>query len=296
MSAPTRIFVSYSHEDRRWLNELKLVLTPLIRDERIALWDDREISAGMQWRPEIETQLRTANVGVLLVSANFFASRFISDVELPAILKRAEQNTLRLLWIAVSPSLVSETPLNKFQAVNDPKRPIDMLEKPQRMKAWVEIAEAIKDASGISAIAGALGAIDDSYNLVRSVVLGPETPAAQHPVAQYSAQSDTVAFTAHELSVTITAADMDQLDKESLALIQMYEDSMQQRFDRIRKLYPSRILPNGDIDTTVELQLRNLARPMCEDLNNILNFLAGMGKYLDDHYHSYRQLCSQLGS
>jgi internalin A len=137
MSAPTRIFVSYSHEDSRWLNELNLVLAPLIRDERIALWDDKAISSGMQWRPEIEAQLRTANVGVLLVSANFFASRFISDVELPAILKRAEQNTLRLLWIAVSPSLVSQTPLYKFQAVNDPKRPIDSMDKPQRLKVWV---------------------------------------------------------------------------------------------------------------------------------------------------------------
>src|ERR1700761_5734231 len=224
MSAPTRIFVSYSHKDSRWVNERKLVLAPLIRDERIALWDDDEISAGMQWRGEIEAQLRTANVGVLLVSANFLASQFISDVELPVILKRAEQNTLRLLWVAVSPALVSQTPLTKFQAVNDPNQPIDMLDKPQRMKAWVKIAEAIKDASGISAIAGALGAIDDSYNLLRSVVLGPGTPPAQHPVAQYSAQSDTVAFTAHELTGTITAADMERLDKESLALIQMYED------------------------------------------------------------------------
>jgi len=244
----------------------------------------------------IEAQLRTANVGVLLVSSSFFASNFIADVELPVILKRAEQNTLRLLWIAVSHSLVAETPLYKFQAANDPGRPIDMMDRPQRMKAWVKIAETIKDASGISAIAGALGVVDESYNLIRSVVLGPAAPPAQHPVAEYSAKSDTVAFTAHGTTVTITAADMEQLDKESLELIQMYEDSMQQQFDRIRKIYPFRILPSGEVDTTVEVQLRNLARPMCADLDNILNFLAGMGKALHDHYHRYRMLCAQLNS
>jgi hypothetical protein len=158
------------------------------------------------------------------------------------------------------------------------------------MQARVKIGEVIKDATGVSAVARALGAIDESYNLVRSVVLGPAVPPEPHPMAQYSASSDTVAFTAHGTTVVITAADMDQLDKDSLELIQMYEDSMQQRFDRIKKLYSSRVLPSGDIDGDVERQLRNLAKPMCEDLDNIINFLSGLGKYLHDHYHKYRQL------
>jgi hypothetical protein len=85
-----------------------------------------------------------------------------------------------------------------------------------------------------------------------------------------------VAFTAVGTTVTVTAADMQQLDKDSLELTQMHEDSMQQRFDRIKKLYPSRVLPKGGIDGDVERPLRNLAKPMCEDLDNIINVLAGM--------------------
>ena len=71
----------------------------------------------------------------------------------------------------------------------------------------------------------------------------------------------------------------------------MYEDSMQERFDRIKKVYPSRILPNGDVDSDVDRQLRNLAKPMCEDLKHIVDFLASMGKHLHDHYQKYYQLC-----
>jgi hypothetical protein len=296
MSAPVRVFVSYSHADRDWLNELKLVLTPLIRAERIAFWEDTAIPAGTKWKAEIETQLHTTNVAVLLVSASFLASDFIDRVELPVILQRANKNELRLLWIAVGYSLVAETPLSGFQAVNDPSRPLDTLDRPQRMAAWVKIGETIKDAVGVSSVAGALGTIDESYNLVRSVVLGPATSPESHPIAQYSASNDTVAFTAYGTTVTVTADDMARLDKDSLELIQMYEDSMQQRFDRIKKLYPSRVLPSGDIDTEVDRQLRSLAKPMCEDLDNIINFLASMGKYLHDHYHKYRQLCGQLRS
>jgi hypothetical protein len=110
-----------------------------------------------------------------------------------------------------------------------------------------------QEAVGVSAVAGALGAIDDSYNLVRSVVLGAETEPEPHPIAQYSARDDTVAFAAHRTTITITAQDRELLDKDSLELIQMYEDSMQQRFDRINKLYPSRILPNGTVNFEISL-------------------------------------------
>jgi hypothetical protein len=54
------------------------------------------------------------------------------------------------------------------------------------METWVRIGEAVKEAVGVSAVAGALGAIDDSYNLVRSVVLGAETEPEPHPIAQLS--------------------------------------------------------------------------------------------------------------
>jgi len=48
------------------------------------------------------------------------------------------------------------------------------------------------------------------------------------------------------------------------------------------------------MDEDVYKQLRKLARPMCQDMNEILNFLSGMGKPLEDHYPRYRALCHEL--
>jgi hypothetical protein len=296
MPSPARLFVSYSHEDKRWLEELRLALSPWIRENRIDFFADTEIAPDSEWRREIESRLTGANVAVLLVTTKFLDSDFIQNVELPVILEQARIGSLRLLWVPVGHSLVLETPLGQFQAAVDLKRPLDTLPPSQRSKKWVEIAQSIKEAVGVSAVGRTLESIDESYNVIRSIAEGHVTPPENHSVARYSVQADRVDFTAYGTTVTISAEDMRNLDKDSLELIQMYEDSMEQRFERIKKLYPSRVLPDGEIDADVERQLRNLAKPMCEDLHRILDFLAGMGKYLTDHYHRYRLLCEQLQS
>ena len=43
MPDPPKIFVSYSHSDKRWLNTLRAHLKPLEREGVINLWADDEI-------------------------------------------------------------------------------------------------------------------------------------------------------------------------------------------------------------------------------------------------------------
>lgn len=47
MSSPsgtsTRVFVSYSHRDKKWLERLQIHLKPLVRAGNIDLWDDTRI-------------------------------------------------------------------------------------------------------------------------------------------------------------------------------------------------------------------------------------------------------------
>jgi hypothetical protein len=63
-----RVFISYSHKDKRWLSRLLVHLQPLDRDGRIDLWADRRIKPGENWIEEIESALLEARVAVLLVS------------------------------------------------------------------------------------------------------------------------------------------------------------------------------------------------------------------------------------
>jgi pimeloyl-ACP methyl ester carboxylesterase len=141
-----RVFVSYSHKDHKLLEELEIALSPDIRAGAIDVWDDTKIKAGKDWKSEIQNTLAEAGVGLLLVSQDFLASDFIASDELPDLLKAAEDETVQILWIPASASNYEATGIAKFQAVIDPKKPLDQMTKPKRKAALVEIAKAIEDA------------------------------------------------------------------------------------------------------------------------------------------------------
>jgi TIR domain len=88
---PVKIFCCYAHEDEALLNRLKSHLKPLERQGLIELWNDRDISAGVEWEREIETQLDTAQVILLLVSPSFMISDFCYSKQMKRGMERHEQ-------------------------------------------------------------------------------------------------------------------------------------------------------------------------------------------------------------
>jgi hypothetical protein len=149
----TPVFVSYSHQDKKWLERLQVHLKPLVRAGDIDLWDDTRIQPGTDWKAEIDRALVSARVAVLLVSADFLASDFVQDQELPVLLEAAEQRGTRILPVIVSHSLFTDSPLGRFQAINAPDKPLEQLSKAGRDKALSDLVRAI--AAGLSGEAGA---------------------------------------------------------------------------------------------------------------------------------------------
>ena len=136
------IFVSYCQMDREWLDRLLTHLNPSERSS-VEVWDDLRIEAGMRWRDEIDAVLKAAKVAVVLVSADYLASEFIADNELPFLLEAAQEHGTHILPIIVSPCSFERTVLNRFQAVNAPSSPLTRKSPQEQESTFARVAEAI---------------------------------------------------------------------------------------------------------------------------------------------------------
>lgn len=144
-----KVFISYSHRDRRHLNRLRVHLRPLERTLSIDLWDDTRIQAGAKWREEISDAIDAASVAILLVSADFLASNFIADNELPPLLSAAKQRGMTILPVILGHCrFMHSAELAEFQAVNNPSRPLVNLPVAERERVWLHLSESVEAAQG----------------------------------------------------------------------------------------------------------------------------------------------------
>ena len=93
------VFISYSHRDEGWKDRLVSHLKALEIEPEV--WDDLWIVAGANWLPKIEAAMNPAAVAILLVSADFLASRFFQDIDV--LLERRRDEGLRVIPLFVRP-------------------------------------------------------------------------------------------------------------------------------------------------------------------------------------------------
>ncbi len=145
-SGPVTLFYSYAHKDEELRNQLDKHLRLLERHGLITSWYDREIRAGDDWAIEIDTHLETAQIILLLISADFLASDYCYGVEMKRALERHLTGEARVIPIILRPVDWKLDPiLSGLQALpTDGKPVITWSSSPPYDAAFEDIAKGIR--------------------------------------------------------------------------------------------------------------------------------------------------------
>lgn len=137
------VFISYSHKDERYRQELGTALASLRHEELISEWHDRQIQGGEQWDEKIKTQLEKSDIILLLLSADFIASDYVRKNEIPAAIARHERGEAVVIPVFIRQFDYSQNaPYAKLQGYPDKLLPVDKW--PNRDEAYFTVAQGIR--------------------------------------------------------------------------------------------------------------------------------------------------------
>jgi internalin A len=137
-----QLFYSYSHEDESLRNKLEIHLKILQRRGLIETWNDRKIEAGDDWRLQIDKNLENADIILLLVSANFFASDYAYEKEMGRALERQRNGEARVIPIIVRDANLNGAPFAGLQYL--PSNGQAVSEWKSKDSAWRDVSEGIE--------------------------------------------------------------------------------------------------------------------------------------------------------
>ena len=150
MPQPYQIFTIYAREDAQYLKELRGQLRPLENAGRIKVWSDREINPGVEWEKEIVQHLDTADIILILVSADYYDSAYIHEVEIKYALARHEKGEAKVLPIIVRPVDFSDDPIiSRLQVLPTDSKPVTDRHWQNRDDAWLDVVAGVKRTLGI---------------------------------------------------------------------------------------------------------------------------------------------------
>lgn len=139
---PIHIFYSYAQEDESLLKEIDKHLSVLKRKGHITTWYKGNISAGTEISSEVNKHLNTADIILLIISADFLASDEYYGVEMRQALARHDANNARVIPILARPVNIQGTPFSKLQALPSNGLPIRRWETQD--DAFIDTANGIR--------------------------------------------------------------------------------------------------------------------------------------------------------
>lgn len=139
---PIPSFCSYSSKDDAYRERFQVALAVLEREGLLTMWEFRSLEAGTEWDIEIRKHLHAAKLIFLLLSPDFFASRYSVEEELATALQRHAAGTARVVPIIVRPCDWLHTDLRKLQALPKDGKAITEWLNPDA--AWQDVTNGIR--------------------------------------------------------------------------------------------------------------------------------------------------------
>jgi hypothetical protein len=142
--------ISFSPEDCEWKDQLVRHLRVLVRFAGIELWTVDRVQGGDNWRQEVDAALDRADIALLLISADFLASDFLQDVEVPKLLHRREQGGLTIIPVLLRSCFWTAHPwLQAFRPLPVSGEPVASFLGDGRDRALTEIVAEVALRAGI---------------------------------------------------------------------------------------------------------------------------------------------------
>ena len=138
-----KIFISYSHQDESYKDELQSWLKSLQYSIEINVWEDRQILIGNDWMAEIAKGMEAADFIILLISKDFLASDFIQDIEVKRAFERHEIGDAVVMPVIIRPCFWQQKPISDVQVVPKDGKPVTTFE--DQDEAWLEVLQRIKE-------------------------------------------------------------------------------------------------------------------------------------------------------
>lgn len=137
-----KLFYSYSHKDEGLREALEAHLSLLKRQGVIQEWHDRKISAGADWKGQIDSHLASADIVLLLVSADFIASDYCFDIEMQKALEQNNAGRSRVIPVILRSVDWTSAPFGKLQALPKDAKPITSWANPD--EAFTSVAIGLR--------------------------------------------------------------------------------------------------------------------------------------------------------
>ena len=138
------VFFSYSHKDEALRDQLETHLALLKNQGLIDAWYDRRIIAGDEVDNAIFSKLETAEIILLLVSADFLSSAYCYSREMARAMERHQAGDARVIPVILRHCVWHGAPFGKLMAAPKDGKPITSW--PDRDEALADVAKQVTNA------------------------------------------------------------------------------------------------------------------------------------------------------